>query len=286
MQNTFSWIIQKKFQSENNLLCPSPIIINDSCFIFFGEQLRSERKASIKCFKLNSSLESLKFEVRFEVTTEHSCSNGNLPNSLYDIAGKGVFLICAEFSESINHKHRLIAHLHKVEFYENYCLVKKRIDLDFIDYKEDRYHTVAGMSYFEGEYLFAMGSSWEISSLQTTPITNLYRFNLDKNLQTELMVPSEHKDLALARPIMLRWNNLKLLTYSARSSEHYSSKIFYLFNDLAVKVHQNFYLDSVHLQEKSLAYQYPFMWKGRLWCLCTLDFRGTEGFYMFRLEDD
>jgi hypothetical protein len=224
--------------------------------------------------------------VRFEVTTEHSCSNGNLPNSLYVLPDKGVFLVCAEFNDSTNHKHRLIAHLHSIEFFESYCLVGERIDFDFIDYKKDFYHTVAGMSYFEGDYFFAMGNAWDVNSLQTTPITKIYSYNVEQDLQTELKLPTEHGDLAFARPILLRWNELVLLAFSIRSIGRYCSKIVCFSNDLAVNVNQNFYIDSVQIEEKSLAYEYPFVWLGRLWCLCTVDFRGTEGFYLFRLEED
>jgi hypothetical protein len=224
--------------------------------------------------------------VRFEVATEHSCSNGNLPNSLYVLPGKGVFLVCAEFRDSTNHKHRLIVHLHAIEFFESYCLVGERIDLDFIDYEKDFYHTVAGMSYFEGTYLFAMGNAWDINSLQTTPITKIYSYSAEQHLQSELQLPTEHGDLAFARPIMLRWNENVMLAFSTRSIGSYSSKLLYFSNNLALNVNQNFYVDSAQIQEKSLAYEYPFVWLDRLWCLCTLDYRGTEGFYLFRLEED
>lgn len=286
MQKIFNWTIQKKFSSESNLLCPSPLVIKDTCYIFFGEQTLIDRKAIIKCIKLSPNLNPSQFEVRFEDAKEHSCSNGNLPNSLYILAGKGVFLVCAEFNDSTNHKHRLNAHLHTIQFCESYCLIGKRTDLDFIDYEEDFYHTVAGMSYFEGDYFYAMGDAWDVNGLQTTPITKIYRYNVEQHHQTELKLPIEKGDLAIARPIMLRWNGHILLAFSVRSIGQYSSKIFYFTDDLIENVNQNFHIDSVQIQEKSLAYEYPFVWLDRLWCLCTLDFRGTKGFYLFRLEED
>jgi|688.fasta_scaffold197313_2 hypothetical protein len=286
MREILNWHLEMVYSNDDNILCPSPISVNDDFYVFFGRQQKGSKKANLSCIKIDDKLHQTDFEIRFESDNEHSSSNGNLPNSFHSLPGIGTVLLCAEFTDSLKHKHLLIAHLHKIVFFDSYCTIGQRIDLDFINYDSDEFHTIAGMSYFEGSYYFAKGKEWNTDTSQSVPITEIYRYNTSKESEVKLKMALLPNDVALARPLWTVWNESNLLVVSARSLHGYSSRLFLTKENFYSRVFQNFYSGTIKTSEDLLTYQYPFNWKNHLWCIATLDFRGTKGFHLYRLREE
>lgn len=285
MEVFFKWNFVKEFRREDNLLCPSPIIIEDNAYIFFGIQSNGRREAILGCIKIHKDLSEEYFEIRYASNGEHSMGNGNLPNSVFTVSGEGQFLVCAEFTDSIQHKHRLITHLHRIEFFPDFCLIYERIDFDFINYESDKFHTFAGMSKFDNEYYFARGHEWELDGSHNIPVTSLYQHSLDHQVETRINLLLDDGDLALARPVRFNWHEFKLLFVSVRTrGGGYGSRAFQIQDNSLSRVKQSFHSQSLSTTESSLAYEYPFVWMNQVWCICTPDYRGSAGFQLFRLE--
>jgi hypothetical protein len=286
MENLFKWNFTKEFRGVNNLLSPSPVIFNENVYVFFGIQSNNRKDATLGCIRIHEDFSEQNFEIRYAFTGEHSVSNGNLPNSLFTVSGLGQFLICAEFTDSIQHKHRLVTHLHRIEFFDDFCLIHERTDFNFINYESDEFHTLAGMSRHENEYYFVRGQEWELDGSHNTPITSLYKYSIENQTERKINVALEGGDLAIARPVRLDWHKSKLLFLSVRTrGGGYGSRGFQILDNSLLRVIQSFHFGSSITTESSLAYEYPFIWMNQLWCICTRDYRGSVGFQLFQLGE-
>lgn len=284
MQNVFRWHLKQTFESMDNLLCPSPYVVDNQLLIFFGQQDKLVRAARLKCIRVSSDLEGSNFNISFEKDDEHQASLGNLPNSVFLSEACRINLICAEFTGSTSHKHRLLTHLHHITIGENGCFIQERSDLTFVDYDSDEFHTVAGMSFFGDNYLYAKGSTWHENQKGKTPVTHIYEFDTKSGSEYEIEIPFEKEVVAYARPNKIRVGQQDFLALSVRlRNGAYGSRLYLDSENGYTKVVQTFQRNTHFFAEDELAYGYPFFWMDNLWCLATLDFRGGSGFQLFQL---
>ena len=278
------WELRQTFRSDDNLLCPSPFVDNDSLYVFYGKQHKADSPATLECMLIEEDFSWGDMKIEYENLEDHVFSHGNLPNSIFSSDGEQIQLICAEFLQSDVHKHRLITHNHHLEIHEKVCIMHTRRNFEFIEYDSEEFHTLAGMSYFESSYFYAKGNLWFENLGTNVPITWICRFDLSKGSEFELEIPRELDVIAYARPNLIRVDDKLFLAVSVRlQSGQYGSRLYSVSENTLKRVPQIFSGDSKSLNENSLAYLYPFFWMNEIWCLATRDYRGTKGFELFQL---
>ena len=277
MIKTIEWSSKFHHSDHRNTICPAPLVLDDKLFIFFGIQDKRGEPAKLSVINISNN-----FQIHFMeivILEEHIGSLGNLPNSIF-IGSDGVIrLICAEFANSQEHKHRLLVHFHEIEILKDRVVIAERQDFDFIEYDSDEFHTVAGMSFYEGEFLFAKGKDWSLSEGNSVPLTKLVKRNTRLGNEVNIQVPEKIGDLAYARPILVNFESDRLFAFSVRSvGGGYGSRIYNFSDSNFQEISQHFILSGELRQEEELAYLYPFIWRDHLFSVVTQDFRGSKGF--------
>jgi hypothetical protein len=286
MESTWRWVRSFELKDVDNLLCPSPFVHDGLLYIFYGRQTRTNQAAFLECVQIDSSLKSTRIALEYCASPEHFGGSGNLPTSIYFNEDGGITLLCAEFSKSDVHKHRLLTHSHALSFQTDKVIVGGPQSLHFINYHSDEFHTIAGASHWEGSYYFAKGHQWYSDDNNSIPQTHIYRYALDKQTEELLPVEDERDVVAYARPNIFVHESQLYFAYSVRlKGGRYGSRLFRLESGETLRIAQSFEMDGISLSEDALAYQIPFTWKNTLWTLGTTDYRGSLGFSLFWLGE-
>ena len=64
MLEILDWHLEMVYSNEDNILCPSPISVNDDFYVFFGRQDKGSKKANLSCIKIDERLNQSDFEIK------------------------------------------------------------------------------------------------------------------------------------------------------------------------------------------------------------------------------
>lgn len=287
MKSRWLWVRELELKDKVNLLCPSPFVRDGLLYVFYARQARTNQAAFLECVQFDSNLKVTNLAMAYSSCPNHLEGMGNLPTSIYLSEEGSVNLMCAEFSKSVVHKHRLLTHSHVIELASEKVIIGKPQRLNFIDYESEIFHTIAGMSFWAGSFYFAKGKQWCRDGESCVPQTLIYKVSQDKQIEILLQLEDEEDVLAYARPSFFKYKSHLYMAYSVRlRGNRYGSRLIRIGDHEPIRIEQSFLVDKTSFDQDNLAYGYPFFWKNSLWTFGTFDYRGSSGFSLFRLGEE